>query len=97
MAKVFLTECINNPELTGKLMARFDQTETGLNQWLQEAMDHGTIKSGRVEFISEQLLSQIRSFAFWPAAISCEPTPTPEEKQWVLESSVDMFLSYYAI
>jgi len=95
-ARIFLMECLSDPVKSKKAMGRFNQPGLGALGWIQQAMKQGAIRQANAEFASEQLLGPIRIFAFWMPLSAGDPVPSGEAKRELIESCVDMFISYYA-
>jgi TetR/AcrR family transcriptional regulator, regulator of autoinduction and epiphytic fitness len=96
LARVGIAESIHAPERAHAILARVNEREEGMTRWLREAVADGRLKPVDPEFASQQLQGMLKMFAFWPqVTLGCPPLPAEMQTQ-LAESSVDMFLGYYA-
>jgi TetR/AcrR family transcriptional regulator of autoinduction and epiphytic fitness len=96
LARVAIAEAIHAPERAQNMLARVAEREEGMTAWLRAAIADGRLKPVDPEFASLQLQGLLKTFAFWPqVTLSCPPLTT-EIQQHVADSTVDMFLGYYA-
>lgn len=97
LARVAIAETIHAPERAQSMLARLSEREEGITVWLRAAIADGRLRQVDAEFAATQLQGMLKAFAFWPqVTLSCPPLP-PAARQQLAESSVDMFLGYYAI
>ena len=96
ISRVFISECINNPALAQQAMQYVQESESGISQWLQAAMDAGSIRQTDICLAQEQFMALIKAFTFWPQTLGRLPMPEAEELEQIITTGVDMFLAYYA-
>ncbi len=96
LTKVVLSECIRSPKLAARLHANAKCAEEGLAAWVRRAAEDGRLDVDDPGFATEQLLSLLKGFLFWPAIIGFRETPGEEERKRVIAAAVDMFLARYA-
>jgi TetR/AcrR family transcriptional regulator of autoinduction and epiphytic fitness len=97
LARVAIAEAIHAPERARALFARLGEREEGPTAWIRAAQADGRLKAGDPAFASTLLQGQLKTFAFWPQVTLGAPPLAPEEQARVIEASVTMFLSYFAV
>lgn len=85
------------PEDLQREMAKYSIQETALARWLQAAQKDGKLKAFDIEFGTNQLHSLLKGSCFWPLLLKLIPAPTAEEKKYLAEETVGMFLCRYEI
>ncbi|MBU1001535.1 MAG: TetR/AcrR family transcriptional regulator [Proteobacteria bacterium] len=95
LTRAVLSECIRSPQWAGHLFADMKNVESGIQVWLRQAVKEARLNIPDVEFAAHQFMGLIKGFLFWPRIIGWHPDSTREERDRVVVSTVDMFLSYY--
>jgi TetR/AcrR family transcriptional regulator, regulator of autoinduction and epiphytic fitness len=96
LARVAIAETIHSPERAQSMVSRLSEKEEGITTWLRAAVADGRIKAVDPEFAAQQLQGMVKAFAFWPQVTMSSPPMDLDAQQHLAESSVDMFLAYYA-
>ena len=97
LARVAIAEAIHAPERARALFIRLGEREEGPTAWIRAAQADGRLKAGDPAFASTLLQGQIKTFAFWPQVTLGAAPLGLEEQERVIDASVTMFLSYFAI
>ena len=64
--------------------------------WFQEAQAAGVLIDADAETAALQFIGLLRTFAFWPMIVHGEAPPNEQEREAIVTSTVEMFLSRYA-
>lgn len=96
LARVAIAETIHAPERARNMLARVAEREEGMTAWLRAAIADGRLKPVDPEFASLQLQGLLKTFAFWPQVTLSYPPLSGDAQQHLADSTVDMFLGYYA-
>lgn len=96
LARVAIAETIHAPERAQGMVARLSEKEEGMTAWLRAAQADGRIKPVDPGFAALQLQGMLKAFAFWPQVTLSYPPLDASTQQALAQSSVDMFLGYYA-
>lgn len=67
-----------------------------VESWLEDARKAGSLNHTDTQFATKQFVGLLTSFAFWPTIVNGESPPTRKKRQRIVESTVDMFLGFYA-
>ncbi|UTW45489.1 TetR/AcrR family transcriptional regulator [bacterium SCSIO 12696] len=97
LARVILSEYMQNPAMSQRTMERITQHEDGLNSWLKAAIADHRIKPIEVEFAAAMLRGMIHELGHHPMLFFDMPAPTKKEKQHALTEIVAVFLGRYQI
>lgn len=97
LARVAVAEGIRAPDHARAVFARLGEREEGPTVWIRAAQADGKLKPGDPAFASTLLQGQIKTFAFWPQVTLGAPPLGPDEQTRLIEASVSMFLSYFAV
>lgn len=94
IAKVILPERVRNPELAKEAFDRIRSGDTGLDNWLQSAMDAGKIRRSCPFILSRQFTAMVLEFSFWPQFFGIDPMPVKTTQSFDIgELTVDLFLN----
>ncbi|MET0293094.1 MAG: TetR/AcrR family transcriptional regulator [Steroidobacteraceae bacterium] len=96
LARVAIAAGIQRPDLAREMLARLGSREEGLTVWVRAAAADGALKADDPAFAALQLQGLIKSLAFWPQLSMGQPPLSAAKQKQVAESSVDLFLAYYA-
>lgn len=96
LARVAIAAGIQRPDLAREMLARLGNREEGLTTWVRAAAAHRRLKTDDPAFAALQLQGLIKSLAFWPQLSMGQPPLSAARQKQVAESSVDLFLAYYA-
>ena len=97
LAKVLLVECVHSPDLADETRTRFEQQEKGLDNWLVDAIADGRLKPVDASYAANQFIGVLKASLFWPQLLMNLPLPTEEQCTYIINDSVQMFLTHHAI
>nr|WP_315399581.1 TetR/AcrR family transcriptional regulator [uncultured Duganella sp.] len=97
LARVAIAESIHSPERGQEMVARLSSKEEAVTQWLRAAQADGKLRAGDISLASHMLQGQLKTFAFWPQVTLNQPPLDAAMQQQVIDTTVDMFLAYYAL
>ncbi|MCC9606248.1 TetR/AcrR family transcriptional regulator [Blastopirellula sp. JC732] len=97
LVRVTLSRFLMAPELAQQTIGDQKRFRVRLVRWLEEAVADGKLKIDDCEFAAAQFCGLLQTFTFWPQAVGLEPQPSPEVRKRVIDSTVEMFLSRYAV
>jgi TetR/AcrR family transcriptional regulator of autoinduction and epiphytic fitness len=95
LAKVAIAEAIHTPERARSMVAKLAEKEEGGAAFVRAAQADGKLKAGDPAFMASVLQGQLKAFAFWPQVAMGQPPLDEAQQQAVVETAVDMFLSYW--
>ena len=96
LARVAIAEAIHSPERGQEMVARLSSKEEAATLWLRAAQADGKLRDADPVLASHMLQGQLKAFAFWPQVTMNQPPLDKATQQQVIETTVDMFLAYYA-
>ncbi len=96
LARVAIAEAIHSPERGQEMVARLSSKEEALTQWLSAAQADGVLREADPALASHMLQGLLKTFALWPQVTMNQPPLDRATQQKVIETTVDMFLAYYA-
>lgn len=96
LARVAIAEAIHSPERGHEMVARLSSKEEAATLWLRAAQADGKLRDADPVLASHMLQGQLKAFAFWPQVTMNQPPLDKATQQQVIETTVDMFLAYYA-
>lgn len=97
LARVAVGEAIHAPERAQPVFARLGEREEGVTAWVRAAQADGRLKPGDPVFAATLLQGQIKTFAFWPQVTMGAAPLAPEAQRQLIDASVAMFLSWFAV
>lgn len=97
LARVVVAEMIHSPERASDMVSRLGEREEGITVWIRAANADKRLIVEDIEFASHQLQALIKGFAFWPQVTLDQPILSKERQSQIIQSTLDMFLSAYAI
>lgn len=96
LARVALAEMLRSPDVAGSAYDVIRTRQTGLSDWLRDADRDGRLVVPDPVWAADQLMGQLKSFAFWPHMVGGQAVPDGDERSRIVERTVDMMLSQYA-
>ncbi|MCB1775343.1 MAG: TetR/AcrR family transcriptional regulator, partial [Gammaproteobacteria bacterium] len=66
LARVALAEMLRSPDVAGSAYDVIRTRQTGLGDWLRDADRDGSLTVPDPQWAADQLMGQLKSFAFWP-------------------------------
>lgn len=96
LARVAIAEGIHSPARAHDMVARLSAKEEAITRWLRAAEADGKLQLPDAVLASHMLQGQLKAFAFWPQVTLDQPPLAPAMQQAVIDTTVDMFLGYYA-
>ena len=95
LARITFSEYIRSPELARDVFADMKDDNPTFYQWICEAMEHGSLRETDPVIPAKQFISMIKSFFLWPQLFGAQK-PGKEKSTEIVDSTIDMFLDYYA-
>lgn len=95
LCRAMISEFMQSPELGQKVMSQLESGDTSLIVFLRAAIEDGKLKPTDPLFMSTQLHYLLKGFGFWYQMIGYAPIPSKKERQEIIQSAVDMFLTHY--
>lgn len=95
LSRVAIGHLFYNLSALQKEMEKLAGQTTSLQKWLKDATEDGRLMVKDVEHASFQLHSLIEGSCFWPQLTGCKALLTEQEKQFVADETVKMFLARY--
>ena len=96
LARVALAEMLRAPNVAGSAYDLIRTRQTGLSDWLRDADRDGRLVVPDTQWAADQLMGQLKSFAFWPHMVGGQPVPDDAERRRIVAGTVDMMLHQYA-
>ena len=93
--RLFLVESHSSPELVERILPPGTFEDNPLRGWLQDAAKAGVLAVPDAVIASVELHGMLKGALFWPAIIGYAKPMTRKERQAVIDSAVDTFLSRY--
>ncbi|MFJ4143658.1 TetR/AcrR family transcriptional regulator [Pseudomonas sp. NPDC089734] len=97
LARVVVGATIHSPDRAQAWMTRINEREETFTAWIRAAQKDGRLKPVEPGFAASQMHALIKAFAFWPQLTLNADILSPEKQDEVIESTLDMFLGWYAI
>nr|WP_316642273.1 TetR/AcrR family transcriptional regulator [uncultured Roseateles sp.] len=100
LVRVAVAEMMHAPERAQAMVERLGEKEdgdAGLAAWIRAAQQDGRLRPADAQFAAHQLQALLKGSAFWPQLAMGQQALTAAEQTRLLNDSVDMFLSFYAI
>ncbi|MTH97838.1 TetR/AcrR family transcriptional regulator [Roseibium sp. RKSG952] len=95
LARMIMSETIRDPELAADMNARMTKLQV-FSDFMKQATDEGKLQVSDPDLAAEQFLGLIKSRAFYPN-IYANRVPERPELEAIINESVDMILSRYAV
>lgn len=95
LARILMVECVHDPKLADEARQRFEQSDQGLDRWIEKAIADGRMKSVEPAYAANQFFGLIKASAFWPQLLMNHPFPDPQTAEFIIRDTVEMFLSHY--
>jgi len=96
VARLILMERLRSPNRDTDLEELFEQSGSGLEEWLGSAIADGKLSVTDTESSARQFFSLIKAFALWPQLFGYRTTLDSGEATKVAEEAVRLFLNGYA-
>ncbi|WP_299267211.1 TetR/AcrR family transcriptional regulator [uncultured Psychrosphaera sp.] len=97
LTRVAIAHFLFAPNALQSQMAKIFEQETALKRWIKSAMADGKLKPLDVNMASNQITGLLKTEALWPQILRQAAPLSVEERAQLVETSVDMFLSYYQV
>jgi TetR/AcrR family transcriptional regulator of autoinduction and epiphytic fitness len=97
LTRVAIAHFLFAPNVLQSQMAKIFEQETALKRWIKSAMADGKLKPLDVNMASNQITGLLKTEALWPQILRQAAPLSVEERAQLVETSVDMFLSYYQV
>ena len=97
LARVAIAATIHSPDRAQAMVAKLSEREEGIISWIRAAQADGKLKPVDASFAAHLLEGQLKSFVFWPQITMGKPALDEAAQQMVLNTTVDMFLQYFAM
>ena len=97
LSRVAIAHFLFAPNSLQMQMAKIFEEETALKRWIKSAMADGKLKQLDINMASNQITGLLKAEALWPQILRQASPLSVEERERLVEMSVDMFLSYYLV
>ncbi len=97
LMRITFAEFIRSPELAANAFEYLVQQESGLNLWINAAINDGRFKAVDADYAAQQFLGLIKANALWPQLLMGQDFPSPEQQKTIANDAVFMFLARYEI
>ena len=95
LSRVLMAEFIHEPAMAQAILERFNNEESSLTQWMQQASQHAQLNIINAEQAGGQFHGLIKAQAFWPQIMfGQEPIPKSQHEEFSKQVCT-MFLSVY--
>ncbi|MDN3683073.1 TetR/AcrR family transcriptional regulator [Vibrio tapetis subsp. quintayensis] len=96
LSRVAFGHLFYHPEALLKEVEKIARQETTLHRWITAAAGDGKLKDVEPAFANSQLHSLIKGQCFWPQLMRLQPELSENDKDYLVQQTVAMFLSHYA-
>ena len=96
LARVAIAELIHTPQRARPFLERMANQESGLTRWIRSALEDGRLSPSDPVYASQQLQALIKGFAFWPQVTLGHPPLSSAERNHLVSTTTQMFLSQHA-
>jgi len=97
LSRVLMAEFIHEPAMAQTILERFNNEESSLTQWMQQASQHPQLNIIEAEQAGGQFHGLIKAQAFWPQIMfGQEPIPKSQHEEFSKQVCT-MFLSVYGV
>lgn len=96
LSRVAFGHLFYHPEALLKEVEKIVSQETTLHRWITAASGDGKLKDVEPAFANSQLHSLIKGQCFWPQLMRLQPELSENDKDYLVQQTVAMFLSHYA-
>jgi TetR/AcrR family transcriptional regulator of autoinduction and epiphytic fitness len=97
LARVAIAAGIHSPERVQDIVARLGEKESSLLGWIKAAHKDGRLEVADAALAAQQLESLVKGSAFWPQIAMGQPKLGPKAQKQLAATTVDLFLSQYAV
>lgn len=95
LSKVVVSHFIQAPEWTHNTITAHSKTRRNMLHLFEEATKAKKLKMKNIDFAAAQFCGLIKELIFWPELMAGQKSATKKEKEMVVQSAVDLFLSHY--
>ncbi len=97
LMRITFAEFIRSPEFATNTFESLDQQESGLNIWINAAINDGRFKNVDADYAAQQFIGLIKANALWPQLLMGQDFPSSEQQNTIANDAVFMFLARYEI
>lgn len=97
LARVVTSELIRTPNTANTFWEDIHRKKTATFFWMKDAIDDGRLAVPSIEIATRQLGGLLKEFIFWPQILGGQKTPSKTEIDKIINSSLDIFLTYYEV
>src|SRR5690606_18128703 len=95
LARVSIPAFIHCPAFASETFNEFEHCQQGMVRWIRQAVDAGALRVDDLNLAAKQFSGLLETFAFWPRIVGGQQTPSPQVREQIAASTVQMFLSRY--
>jgi TetR/AcrR family transcriptional regulator, regulator of autoinduction and epiphytic fitness len=97
LARVVTSELIRTPGTANTFWEDIHRKKTATFFWIEDAINDGRLAVPSIEIATRQLGGLLKEFIFWPQILGGQKTPSKAEIDKIINSSLDIFLTYYEV
>jgi len=97
LMRITFAEFIRSPEFATNTFESLDQQESGLNIWINAAINDRRFKNVDADYAAQQFIGLIKANALWPQLLMGQDFPSSEQQNTIANDAVFMFLARYEI
>jgi len=97
LTRVLMAEFIHEPGLAQDILERFNQEQSSLTLWMQQAVQHGQLKTTDTKQAATQFHALIKAQAFWPQIMFGQESMPIEKHHEFARQVCIMFLAAYGV
>ncbi|MEM9552820.1 MAG: TetR/AcrR family transcriptional regulator [Acidobacteriota bacterium] len=95
LCRVVVSRFIQAPEWAGVTLTAYAKLRVNLRSWLKACEDDGRLQIPDFDRAETQFCGLIKEFVFWPELMAGQEPASSSERNTVVKSAVDVFLTYY--
>mgnify|MGYP000639097531 CR=1 FL=1 len=97
LVRVLMAEFIHEPDMAQEIIERFNQEQSSLTLWMQQAGEHGQLMIKDPMEAGTQFHSLIKAQAFWPQIMFGQESMEPAQHDEFVQQVCTMFLAVYGV
>lgn len=94
LARITFSEYIRSPDLAKGVFSDLKSENPTFLNWVDTGIDQGQINARTPIVPAKQFIAILKSFFLWPQLFGFK-VPEGEEREMIINSTIDMFLGYY--
>ena len=95
LARVLIAEAIQNPAFSRATMVEQHRLRQNIVSWIKAGKTDGRLSVQNPDLAAAQFCGSIRELAFWPQLMGGQPPISVQQRQALVNTSVEVFLGHY--